>query len=184
MHTLPYSSTTPSSMRASCLGQLFFSNPACTPSLNVVAPSPRKTCRCSLPLAQVVDQAHILREAFAPTTNLSPLHIPMKTTPRQVATATYDAVARAMHTICVLVVCMDGGDVSREDRVRVRVSLAGDPDDWRENEQFSRATNPSAVSGVGVVDEEAAVCRWHVPGGSTREVRDCNSLFPVIETLQ
>lgn len=76
---------------------------------------------------------------------------------------TRDAAAKAKHTISILVVCMDGGDVSREDRVRVRVSLAGDSDDWKESERFGGATNSSAVSSVGVVDEEAAVCRWDRP---------------------
>lgn len=66
---------------------------------------------------------------------------------------------------------MDGGDVSREDRVRVRVSLAGDSDDWQESERFGGSRNPSAFSGVGVVDEEAAVCRWNRQGDSTLEVR-------------
>ena len=66
---------------------------------------------------------------------------------------------------------MDGGDVSRGDRVRVRVSLAGDSDDWKESERFGEAAYSSAVSAVGVVDEEAAVCRWDRRGDSTREVR-------------
>lgn len=114
--------------------------------------------------AQVVGQAHILQEAFAPTTNRFPLQ--METNLRQLAAA--DAPT---YTLSVLIICMDGGNVSREDRVRVRVSLSGDSDDWKESERFGGVPNPAAVSGVGVVDEEAAVCRWDRPGGSTREVR-------------
>lgn len=118
---------------------------------------------------QVVGQARILREAFAPATSFS--RLPMEATPQQLLT-TCDVTENPEHTISVLIICMDGGDVSREDRVRVRVSLAGDSDDWRESERFGGATNPSSsvVSGVGMVDEEAAVCRWGRSGGSTREV--------------
>ncbi len=69
-----------------------------------------------------------------------------------------------------MVICMDGGDISREDRVRVRVSLAADSDDWEGSAQFSGATSAAAISGVGVVDEEAAMCRWDSRGSATREV--------------
>lgn len=59
---------------------------------------------------------------------------------------------------------MDGGNVSREDRVRVRVSLAMDSDDWGDHDRFDGSGNygeiNAVISGVGVVDEEAAVCRW------------------------
>ena len=65
---------------------------------------------------------------------------------------------------------MDGGDISREDRVRVRISLAADSDDWEGTAPFSGAKSAAAISGFGVVDEEAAVCRWDSRGGSTREV--------------
>lgn len=61
---------------------------------------------------------------------------------------------------------MDGGDVSREDRVRVRVSLAEDADDWGSSGQPKDATS-TAISGVGVVDEEAATCRWDSPRSSS-----------------
>lgn len=128
-------------------------------------PCPAQKLRCYLP--QVVGQTHILREAFAPTTNVS--RLPMGATPHQLTTS--DVAEKPRHTISVLIICMDGGDVSREDRVRVRVSLAGDSDDWRESERFGGAINPSAVSGVGVVDEETAVCRWDRPRVSKREVR-------------
>lgn len=60
--------------------------------------------------------------------------------------------------------------MTREDRVRVRVSLADDSDDWKDSERFGGIAKPAAVSRVGVVDEEAAVCRWDRPGDAKREV--------------
>lgn len=107
-------------------------------------------------------QAHILREAFAPTDGVAvqatnALH----QTPANTAPET-------MSAIHVLLVGMDGGAVSREDRVRVRVFLAADSDDWEGDERFgsgsSLETTGVAVSGVGVVDEEAAICRWGLHG--------------------
>lgn len=114
-------------------------------------------------------QTHILQEAFAPTTNFLPN--PSKPTPYQPSTT--DVGKKLDSKICVMVICMDGGDISREDRVRVRVSLAADSDDWEASAQFSRTTSSAAISGVGVVDEEAATCRWDSRGGggATREVR-------------
>lgn len=99
----------------------------------------------------------------------------METTQHQLATGHADA--KAKHTISVQIICMDGGDVSREDRVRVRVSLAGDSDDWKECERLGGVANPAAVSRVGVVDEAAAVCRWDRPGDSARRVRARDNVF-------
>lgn len=65
---------------------------------------------------------------------------------------------------------MDGGNVSREDRVRVRVSFAEDSDDWAGRERINGASSAGAISGDGVVDEETAVCRWRTPGHATPEV--------------
>lgn len=58
---------------------------------------------------------------------------------------------------------MDGGDVSREDRLRVRVSLAEDSDEWGAGEPLGEVAS-AATSRVGVVDEEAAVCSWDGSG--------------------
>lgn len=114
-------------------------------------------------------QTRILQEAFAPTNNfLDLLPVPVKTAPRR-PTAT-ESAANKKSAINILIVCMDGGDVSREDRVRVRVSLVEDSDDWAGRERFVGATSAGAISGDGVVDEEAAVCRWHTAGNATQEV--------------
>ncbi|CAN0202108.1 unnamed protein product, partial [Ectocarpus sp. 8 AP-2014] len=112
----------------------------------------------------VVGQAHILREAFAPTNNLLPslpanVAAPPHRPPTSGATAS-PATTAAIH---VLVISMDGGDVSREDRLRVRVSLAEDSDEWGASERLGGVTS-AATSRVGVVDEEAAVCSWNGPG--------------------
>lgn len=111
-------------------------------------------------------QARILREAFAPTNNLLPA--PVKSATRRATAAGSAATEKSV--INILIVCMDGGNVSREDRVRVRVSLAEDSDDWGGRERINSTTSNGAISGVGVVDEEAAVCRWHTPGHATPEV--------------
>lgn len=118
------------------------------------------------PVFQVVGQTHILREAFAPTNNILPG--PVETVlDRPTAT---DSVATGKSAIYILIVCMDGANVSREDRVKVRVSLAEDSDDWTGKERLVGATSAGAISGVGVVDEEAAMCRWHNRGNATPEV--------------
>lgn len=53
--------------------------------------------------------------------------------------------------------------MSREDRLRVRVSLAEDSDEWGASLRLGGVTS-AATSRVGVVDEEAAVCSWNGPG--------------------
>ncbi|CAM9397599.1 unnamed protein product, partial [Ectocarpus fasciculatus] len=121
-------------------------------------------------LPEVVGQAHILREAFAPTNNLLPslpanVAAPSHQPPTSVAAAN-PATTSAIH---VLVISMDGGDVSREDRPRVRVSLAEDSDEWGASERRGGVTS-AATSRVGVVDEEAAVCSWDGPGQAFRAI--------------
>ncbi|CAM9425194.1 unnamed protein product [Scytosiphon promiscuus] len=107
----------------------------------------------------VVGQTHILREAFAPTN--SPLFSPASTSSSQ-RLSSHEKEKANTSAIHILIVCMDGGDVSREDRVRVRASLAEDSDDWGCMGQPNDTTS-TATSGVGEVDEEAATCRWDSP---------------------
>ncbi|CAN0312812.1 unnamed protein product, partial [Ectocarpus sp. 6 AP-2014] len=112
----------------------------------------------------VVGQAHILREAFAPTNNLLPsLPASVAAPPHRPPTSGATASPATTAAIHVLVISMDGGDVSREDRLRVRVSLADDSDEWGASERLGGVTS-AATSRVGVVDEEAAVCSWNGPG--------------------
>lgn len=73
-------------------------------------------------------------------------------------------------TIDILILGMDGGDLSVEDCVRVRVSLAVDSDDWDDEwghvDEGGRGAGIVAVSGVGVVDELTATCRWGSRGAT------------------
>lgn len=107
---------------------------------------------------QVTGQSHILREAFAPTGSLA---LSPPSAPPAAVAGSGTLLRFAIH---VLLVSMDGGDVSRDDRPRVRVSLAADSDDWGGDERFGGAVGPgstrAAVSEVGVVDEECSICRW------------------------
>lgn len=107
---------------------------------------------------QVTGQSHILREAFAPTGGHA---LPPPTAPPAAVAGSETLPTFAIH---VLLVSMDGGDVSKDDRPRVRVSLAADSDDWGGDERFGGAVGPGStrgvVSGVGEVDEECSICRW------------------------
>lgn len=103
---------------------------------------------------QVIGQSHILREAFAPTGDLAVR--PPSAPPPTGALPTFE--------IHILLVSMDGGDVTSDDRPRVRVSLVADSDDWGGDERSGGGVNLGsarvAVSGVGVVEEDCAICRW------------------------
>lgn len=107
---------------------------------------------------QVIGQSHILREAFAPCGGLA---LPSTSAPPPIVASSGKLPRFAIH---VLLVSMDGGDVSSDDRPRVRISLAADSDDWGGDDSFGGATSlgstKAAISRVGVVDEECSVCRW------------------------